>query len=167
MIQALRLAKEQEVSMIVDKIQHIEKYKEWDIPVHKIMEFIAYQEKVNLPDGRYDILGDNLFALVQIYKTRDYEEGKWEAHREYSDLQYMVEGAEWMYWALPEKLTVSEGYNPQKDILFYQEAPYQGSMLLEQGMFALFLPQDIHRPCCKVQKEEAVKKIVFKIKYKG
>jgi len=35
---------------------------------------------------------------------------------------------------------------------------------LEAGMFAIFFPQDIHRPCMQIDGPEKVKKVVIKVK---
>jgi len=153
--------------MIVDDIKNIQKYSHLNIPIDKIVEFIAYNNKVNLEDTRYDILGDNLFALVQSYTTKTHDEGKWESHMEYMDLQYVVAGTEVMYWTLTEGLTVSEDHTPEKDILFYEKTSHKASVILEKGMFALLLTHDAHMPCCVANKQEKVKKIVFKIKCKN
>ncbi|WP_069999531.1 YhcH/YjgK/YiaL family protein [Cellulosilyticum sp. I15G10I2] len=150
--------------MIVDHISNLKKYNELGLWGEKIIEFIAYFQKAKLRDGRYDILGDNLFALVQSYMTIPSDEGRWESHQEYVDLQYIVQGAEMMYWALTDTLAVSEDHTPEKDILFYHKGPHKAALILERDMFALLLTHDAHMPCCETLHKQKVKKIVFKIK---
>ncbi|MBK7541977.1 MAG: YhcH/YjgK/YiaL family protein [Candidatus Competibacteraceae bacterium] len=43
-----------------------------------------------LAEGRHELAGDALFALVQDYHTKPQSEGFWEAHRRYTDLQFIV-----------------------------------------------------------------------------
>ncbi|MDF2614230.1 MAG: uncharacterized protein K0S71_2016 [Clostridia bacterium] len=152
--------------MIIDHIKNIQKYSYLNIPVDKIIEFIEYYNKAHLEDRRYDILGDDLFALVQSYKTIARGEGEWESHKEYIDLQYIDRGTEVMYWTLADELIVREDHTPEKDILFYENAPHKASIILEKGMFALLLTHDAHMPCCEAGKQEKMRKIVFKIKCK-
>lgn len=152
--------------MIVDDIKNIQKYSNLNIPMNKIVEFIEYYNKAHLEDRRYDILGDDLFAIVQSYKTIAHDEGKWESHKDYMDLQYIDRGTEVMYWALADELVVTEDHTPERDILFYEKAPHKASVLLEKGMFVLLLTHDAHMPCCEFDKQEKVRKIVFKIKCK-
>ena len=45
-------------------------------------------------DGRYDIEGDRVFALVQSYTTVPASEKKYESHRLYADIQFIAAGAE-------------------------------------------------------------------------
>ena len=63
----------------------------------KIEEALKYLENNNLKDfanGKYEILGDEIYVNVQDYHTKPLSEGKWEAHRKYIDIQFMIEGEE-------------------------------------------------------------------------
>ena len=49
-----------------------------------------------LATGTYEIDGKQVYALVQEYQSKRPADGKWEAHRKYIDLQYVVRGRnEW------------------------------------------------------------------------
>ena len=45
---------------------------------------------------RYDIDGDNLYATVSEYITKNEEDAKFEAHQKYIDIQYVISGKEIM-----------------------------------------------------------------------
>ncbi|NDG71800.1 MAG: DUF386 domain-containing protein, partial [Proteobacteria bacterium] len=49
--------------------------------------------------GRYEIDGDRVFALVQKYTTKPVESALYEAHRRYSDIQFIFSGRETILWA--------------------------------------------------------------------
>ena len=53
----------------------------------------------------------------------------------------------------------------EKDTLYYQENPKSGEVMLQMtpGTYAIFFPEDVHRPFCQIDKPERVKKIVVKI----
>ena len=75
--------------MIVDNISRLDKYNLSKEVVEKILAFVDKANNEELELGRYDLDGDNLFALVQSYKGKEHSEGKWETHKKYADLQYV------------------------------------------------------------------------------
>lgn len=151
--------------MITDRISKLEKYEGLRPYAEKIREFIAYAAKEALPDGRYELLGEEMFALVQTYETRKLEDCRIEGHRKYSDLQYIAEGNEYIYWNPAEELETEEDRTPDEDILFYAGRITKGCTRLTKGMFGFYLPSDGHMPCAAVEECSPVKKIVFKIQY--
>jgi len=117
-----------------------------------------------LPDGRYELDGDNLFALVQRYTTKPAEGRLPEAHRKYIDLQMVTEGRECIGWApLAELTEASEEFSKGGDIAFYS-GQIQINITLNKGCFSLLYPEDAHLPCTQIDGPEEVVKVVFKIK---
>jgi YhcH/YjgK/YiaL family protein len=57
--------------------------------------------------------------------------------------------------------SVTDEYNADKDIVFFSAETVQ--LVLETGMFAVFFPQDVHRPCMRIDRPEKVKKVVVKV----
>ena len=53
-------------------------------------------------------------------------------------------------------------YNEQNDITFFEGE--KSFTLVEEGMFAIFFPADVHMPGIKVQESGYVKKIIIKVK---
>ena len=51
-------------------------------------------------------------------------------------------------------------YNPDKDVLFYNDAPDMFFGLTD-GQFVIFFPEDVHAPMIG---EEEIKKLVVKVK---
>ncbi|RGH38907.1 MULTISPECIES: YhcH/YjgK/YiaL family protein [Clostridia] len=149
--------------MIFDKVENLNNYEEIRPYVEQIKEFIARVEKEKLPTGRYELLGDKLFALVQFYKTKEFDGGKMEAHKKYADLQYIVEGNERIYVDFSDELILEEDRTPREDILFFRKRNHHGYNILSCGTFGYYAPQDAHMPCIENIEKESVKKIVFKI----
>jgi biofilm protein TabA len=101
-----------------------------------------------------------MYALVQEYNTKLKEEGKWEAHRRYIDLQYVVKGMEGIGYGNIHHLKQGE-YDTAKDFL-----PLQGEgdlITLRSGSFVLLFPEDAHMPGMAIGSPAPVKKIVLKI----
>jgi YhcH/YjgK/YiaL family protein len=111
--------------------------------------------------GRTDIDGDNLFALVQEYDTKPAEQGKWESHRKYIDVQYILSGRERMGFANIYRMDLGE-YLPEKD---FQGMGGEGNYVdLSAGDFAIFFPEYGHKPGLCATAPEKVKKVVIKVK---
>ena len=53
--------------MILDSIKNVSKYEHLNIDFNAIVKFIERVDNENLENGRYDIDGDNFFALLQSY----------------------------------------------------------------------------------------------------
>jgi YhcH/YjgK/YiaL family protein len=101
-----------------------------------------------------------MYALVQEYNTKLKEQGKWEAHQRYIDLQYVVQGAEGFGYANIHHLQQGE-YDISKDFL-----PLQGEggiIIVKSGSFILLMPEDAHMPCMAIGEPAPVRKIVLKI----
>jgi YhcH/YjgK/YiaL family protein len=115
------------------------------------------------PDGNHDI-GMGCEARVMSYLTEPAEQRRWESHRRYLDIQYLVSGLECIPVAPIGALPVATPYDDEQDVSFYADgsAPTP-SLVLEAGMFAIFFPQDAHRPNIAVTAPVATRKIVVKV----
>ena len=90
------------------------------------------------------------------------EEVLFESHREYIDLQYVIEGSE--YIGLSHNATENIVlYNEEKDIAFYK-ADIEKYLWADSTRFFLFFPEDLHQPCMNTGQSKKVKKVVIKIR---
>jgi YhcH/YjgK/YiaL family protein len=111
--------------------------------------------------GRYELEGEKLFAMIQEYVTKPAEQGRWEAHRRYIDVQFVAAGVEVIGYAPLPELQVVDPYDAEKDVMFLQGT---GSLLrVDAGMFAVFYPHDAHMPMLAVSAPQMVRKIVLKV----
>lgn len=128
--------------------------------------FLKEQKLEELELGRYDIEGDKMFALVQEGVTEEKHLRKPEAHNRYIDIQYLVSGIGEIIGVCRRTAdsVPSEDYLDSRDIAFYQDVKDESEVLLRPGMFAVFFPNDIHRPLCAAEGTgSAVRKVVIKI----
>jgi YhcH/YjgK/YiaL family protein len=115
--------------------------------------------------GKHMINGDRVFVAVSDGPTRNLEETKWEAHRKYIDIQYVVRGKEKIGVAPLSKAVETSAFDQAKDIGFYEvPEPDCRFYLAEPGTFFIFFPNDAHRPGISVRGTDSVKKIVIKVK---
>jgi YhcH/YjgK/YiaL family protein len=147
--------------MIVDKISNYKLYSKINEKFETAFKYITETDLFNLPDGKYEIDGENLFALVQEYNTKNESDLKPESHFHYIDIQYMISGSENIGIAVLEnqKPVIVDAEN---DYAFYECATHL--LLLKQGMFAVFFPDDLHMPGIKIKQSEKVKKLVLKLR---
>lgn len=114
--------------------------------------------------GRYEVQGEDIFFAVDEYETKPADEGLFEIHRKYLDIQAVVSGTEYIGFTPLEGLTEVEAYDSQKDIAFYANTAIHSKVVLTPGAFAIFWPHEPHMPCRTVDTPCRVKKIVVKIR---
>jgi YhcH/YjgK/YiaL family protein len=117
-----------------------------------------------IADGRYSIVGDDLFALVQTYETTSPSEKNFEAHRERIDIQYLIAGGETMRCTPMEGLTTKIAYDSDRDVMFFQEPLHSSALACDPGSFAIFHPHDAHKGGCILGVPSTVRKVVLKIR---
>ena len=148
--------------MILDKLENAELYSSISENLKKGFDFLKNTNLAALEIGKYEIDGKNVFAIVSEYDSKAHQDCRLEAHRVYADIQYIVSGREAIGFASLNGQTVTSEYLPEKDIVFFSGETTQ--MIVEAGMFAVFYPQDVHRPCMQINGPEKVKKVVVKVK---
>jgi YhcH/YjgK/YiaL family protein len=116
------------------------------------------------PLGRHEIAGDEVYALVQQYATKPVAERKFEAHRKYIDIQYVMRGRELIYWApLPLLTTVTMPFDVKADAALFAGIPEAVPLQLRAGQFAILYPADGHAPACAWDEPAEVFKVVVKV----
>ena len=150
--------------MIVDNLINCKMYYELNSKFEKAFDFIKKATDENLPAGKYEIEGKEAYGLVQEYTTKTAEKGKFEGHRKYIDIQYIISGIEEIEVINISNAKSSIDYNEEKDIEFYENNTKSGKVILENGEYAIFYPSDIHKPGMSFESTTNVKKIVVKVK---
>ena len=152
--------------MILDVLTSAPLYRGLPAGLVAGLDFLQHSDLDSLPLGKTAIDGERLFAIVAEYVPKAAALGKFEAHRRYWDVQYVARGAERMGWSTLGRMTVSEPYDPQRDVSFFTG---RGDWLLvPAGTFAIFGPSDVHMPGVAVDEsniagQELVRKIVVKV----
>ena len=154
--------------MILDRIEH-------SLPYHRLGDGFAagftYLRETNfdeVADGRYDIAGAGagVVAIVQTYSAKPQAQGRWEAHRDHADIQFVARGAERMGVVPAGTVRVQSPYDAEKDVEFYAGGADVGNFFnVAAGEFAVFFPHDVHMPSLAIaQQPQAVKKVVIKVR---
>ncbi|UCH34717.1 MAG: YhcH/YjgK/YiaL family protein [Armatimonadota bacterium] len=148
--------------MIVDELKNWRRYAQL-AELRPAFEWLEQHAGEDLPEGRIEIDGARLFALPQSYAPKPVEGSLFEAHRRYADVQYIAAGTEMIGYAPTETLTVETPHDAGKDIAFYARPSRYTPVALTAGMFAVFYPEDAHMPCCRLDSDAIVRKLVIKI----
>ncbi len=149
--------------MIFDKIKNAGKYYCLHKNIEKGLKFIEKTDLENLPDGKYEIDGQEVYISIQEYETKDIANSKWEAHEKYTDIQYIISGEEKIGFSSIEQTKPVTEYDKENDIFFLEgEGNY---LIARKGDFIVFTPDDIHRPSLSITKPTKVKKAVVKLIY--
>ena len=107
-------------------------------------------------------LSGNNRIMIQSYTTKPAEQGRPEAHREFLDIQYVVEGAECVGWANVDTLTLDGEFNTDSDIGFY--TGHVDLLRIGAGNCYVVFPEDAHMPGIAVEEPKACVKMVVKLK---
>jgi len=129
----------------------------------KVLDFLKDDGLKDKANGKYDI-ADGIFALVQSYNTLPETDGRWESHKKYIDLQFIVSGEEIVWTTNKDALTLDEDKLKENDALYYKNY-YQSvtKMHLTDGDICVFFSEDAHEPCLNADGTHAIKKVVVKI----
>jgi YhcH/YjgK/YiaL family protein len=149
--------------MIYDKITNAKTYSKILPEITRAAEFVLNIGK-NAKDGRYDIDGDKIFAMISTYDTKLDRKLPFEGHRKYIDFQCLLSGEERIDVIRGSGSRLLERYSPKRDIYFVHPPLVYSSIVLVPGNFVLLYPEDLHRPCQAVTKITQSLKLVVKIK---
>ncbi|MBR5472526.1 MAG: YhcH/YjgK/YiaL family protein [Clostridia bacterium] len=151
--------------MVFDNIKNCELYYGMHPRFREGFDFIKKAIAENLPDGKYEIDGKELWASVQEYTSKLESEAKAEAHKNYIDIQYIVSGVEVIEGFDIDKATEKSEYNDVKDVMFYENYALSTKGILSADEYGIFFPRDVHKPgMCLCGNQATVKKIVVKVK---
>ena len=148
--------------MIIDKIKNAEKYYSLDEKIKEALLFIKENKFETMIDGKYEINGSEIYASVSRYETKSMDKGSWEAHKNYIDVQYVVEGTEKIGYAPVANLQVSHEYSEEKDITRF--AGTGDFVTIANGTFAIFFPGEGHMPGINSESgSQKILKVVVKV----
>ncbi len=147
----------------IDRAEYIRQYNENPGLWNKAFEFLATADLENMSPGRYEIAGNDLYASVDSYTTKDIETARFEAHRRYADIQYVISGEEQIGITGFDKAEITVPYNESRDVMFLKVTQGDFNMATQSNFF-VFFPGDAHCPGVSVTGHSTVKKVVLKVR---
>ncbi|THF77320.1 YhcH/YjgK/YiaL family protein [Cohnella fermenti] len=132
--------------------------------LRRAMEVLRETDFGSMPTGRLELDGDGMYAIVSESVTRSPEEALGEAHGVYADVHYVLKGTERMGFALrADGASVKQNLLETEDAVLYDKLEEESCLYLNQGMYAVFLPGEIHRPGMYLEAPAPLRKVVVKI----
>ncbi|MDF2646523.1 MAG: uncharacterized protein K0Q73_2328 [Paenibacillus sp.] len=117
-----------------------------------------------MEDGVYPVKEDGTYLVVKQTATTPFAEVRPERHQRYVDIHYILAGAETIGFARDSGENQSVEVIPAvEDHTFFDSVEQEMALVLYPGQYAIFLPSDIHRPWCKANETDFVRKALLKV----
>jgi biofilm protein TabA len=146
--------------MILDVVANEERLKRLHPGFGPALQFLRRTNLGDLAEGRQEIDGSRLYALVIRAQGRGQSGAKLEAHRRYIDIQYSVAGSDVIGWKPAATCRDPEQvYDEQKDLQFFRDTA-DSWVTIPDGSFGIFYPEDAHAPMAS---DGPFRKVVVKI----
>src|SRR4051812_34609733 len=106
--------------MIVGLLSELHQYRAIHPNLAKAIDCILGMDIQSLQVGRQDLESDNLFYMVNQYCTKDAAECEPEKHRQFADIQIMIEGSERFGHTSFTGQIPSTDFKQDNDVAFYK-----------------------------------------------
>ena len=147
--------------MIVCAIKDLEKFLGLNKNFVTVIEFLKNNNIKELPIGKTDVDGDNVFISTQEFEGKTKEIAKLETHIKYIDIQMPFSTTENIGWKNIYNLNMpTQPYNENDDIAFFDDEA-TSYIALQPGECVIFFPEDAHAPGIANGK---LRKAVIKVK---
>ena len=124
-------------------------------------DYVKSHDLLNEPCGRVEVKGDDIFINNSNPKLVPADKQVLEAHRQYIDIQILLEGEETIGWKpIADCTNETKAYDEQADCALFAE-PGSTYVTLHPGQFAIFWPEDAHAP---IIGEGSVRKLIVKVR---
>ena len=150
--------------MIKNSVKYTKNYYNLSNKIKLALEYLEKNDLKVFDNGRYDILGDDVYVNVQDYTSKPETQGNWEAHKKYIDIQFMIKGTERIGVGEIDNYQTTEAYDESKDLEFLAVANDNYQFInMNENDFIILYPQDVHMPQIAMNTPSYVKKAVVKI----
>lgn len=146
--------------MILESCENLRRYTRLHPGIQYAFEFLKRTDLHELPDGKFNIADELMYASVSREQGKGMHNAVLEAHRRFIDVQVVIDGEDYIGWKPFERCLVEKmSYNEEKDLVLFNDAPETWFGLVP-GMAAVFFPGDAHAPLAV---DHTVHKVVLKI----
>ncbi len=152
--------------MILDSLHNIRQYKGISPAMDQAIEALASLDFTALAVGDYPLGTEGMHYMVQDVRLNPFAASRWECHDQFIDIQYACAGGPETIGYAPRESIRGWEKNPNGDIA-QSDDPNPGiPMVIPQGHFGIYFPQDAHRPG-QGDGGAPYRKVVFKIPVSG
>ncbi len=148
--------------MIFGHIDHSD-FSHFHPLIQKALQYLKNTDLAAMSVGQYSIHDEFVVQVIDL-KTKPVAENSPEVHRNKIDLQFLQSGQEKIGISTDTGHNQPAGdYIPERDIQFYETSENEFFITMVPGSFAMFYPEDVHRPACIDGEASNIRKIVVKI----
>lgn len=129
-----------------------------------VFDFLKDPDLAEKLEKKYEF-DHGIYINVESYQTQDKKNRKYEAHKRYVDIQFIIAGKE-MISGMPVKdLDICDDYDTGRDIAFYDSNESGNDFVLESGEALIIFPEEGHMPSLNIRPGVPghVKKAVVKV----
>ncbi|MGP1432039.1 MAG: YhcH/YjgK/YiaL family protein [Treponema sp.] len=150
--------------MVIGTIKDAARYEGLCPRIAEALHWLQTTDVNALQEGKNPIRDEEIFCNVNAYHTTVKEERVWEGHRKYIDIHFMIKGEEIIAVSPITAMKVKQDYNAETDFIEF-EGNAQQHILLQEGMFLIAFPEDIHKTALQVTAgtDCAVRKGIMKV----
>ena len=148
--------------MILIKIEDSKRIEPLHPLLKTLFDYVKSHDFSQVPAGRIELDGKNLFINVDEPELRTKEEQKLEVHRRYMDVHFPLTCTEVIGWKAISDINISseQPFDTEKDFAFYNE-PASTYAEVHPGECMILYPEDAHAP---IIGKGNMRKLVAKIK---
>lgn len=147
--------------MTLSDLQHSGRIENEHPLFKQLFEYVKTHDLLHEPLGRITLDGDRLFINNCETQGVPADKQRLEAHREYADVHFLLEGEETLGWSNTDELGEADTpYNATDDIEFFNARP-QTFVTMRPGQFLIVWPEDAHAPLIG---QGRIRKLVAKVK---
>ena len=148
--------------MIFGNVRNLKEYLCMEDGIFECFNYAKENELSAYVRGCNEIDSIWIFVNIVEYETVKPKDRFWEAHREYLDVHLMLEGTERIDLNFIQNMDVKE--YAAKDDFLSMDGEKNASVILKPGDFLVCYPTDAHRTAVAADKQENIKKAIFKVK---
>lgn len=132
--------------MVVDTLDNLARYRALNPHFDTAFAYLGRDDLDRLPEGRHEVDGDRVFAIVSHLPGKGHAQAPREAHRRYLDIQLCLHGTDEIgYRPYATCDHVVQAYAAETEVELFADDP-DSWVQLPPGRFAILWPQDMHAP---------------------
>jgi biofilm protein TabA len=146
--------------MILDILENAHRYLALHEGFAKAFDFLLRPDLKELPVGKHEIDGENIYAIAAKDAGRRKEDALLETHEKYIDIQLILTGTDDIGWKPKSQCKQpTGGYDQKTDEQTFADEP-DAWISTKSGAFAIFFPEDAHMPLIS---SDQIHKVVVKV----
>ena len=148
---------------VKDSLANAGNYAAYGAHFAAAVAFLQRKDLMTLPLGRYELDGENAYAMVQEATLRPWGSVRAEVHRAHYDIQLPISGEETIGVGRAAP-SAAVDFDAERDVGFCDGVAVE-PLRLAPGEFAILDPETCaHAPCCGATGGATIRKIVVKVR---